>query len=120
MPANRATSSGLPLGFAGSAARTASESSTKAEAVAVRGVGPLALTSTMRAWPDESKCESWGCLVLDIRPLRIAVCEPPSRLRADRHPRAQPESSWNAQRRRDRRTHATEQSRHVEARQTAD
>ena len=57
MPAKRATSSGLPLGFAGRAARTAAESSTKAEAVAVRRVGCLLLTSTMAAWPDASKCE---------------------------------------------------------------
>ena len=41
MPAKRATSSGLPLGFAGSAERTAAESSTNAEAVAVRFVAAL-------------------------------------------------------------------------------
>ncbi len=58
MPAMRATSSGLPLGFAGRAASTAAESSTKADAVAVRRVGCLAPTSTMGAWPDASKCES--------------------------------------------------------------
>src|ERR1035438_7148956 len=61
MPAKRATSSGFPLGLAGNAASTAAESSTKAEAVAVRRVSCLALTSTMLARPDESKCESCGC-----------------------------------------------------------
>ena len=43
MPAKRATSSGFPLGFSGSAAITAADSSTKAEAVAVRRVGCLPL-----------------------------------------------------------------------------
>src|SRR5580698_9163394 len=65
MPANRATSSGFPFGLAGSAASTVAESSTNAEAVAVRRVGCLALTSTMEAWPASSKCDSLG-LVLRI------------------------------------------------------
>src|SRR5579863_9929443 len=60
MPANRATSSGSPLGFWGSAAITAAESSTKADAVAVRRVGCLALTSTMPAWPAGLKWERGG------------------------------------------------------------
>src|SRR3984957_6701 len=50
IPAMRATSSGLPLGFFGSALRTAFERATNAEAVASRRVAGLALTSTMRAW----------------------------------------------------------------------
>ena len=54
MPAMRATSSGLPLGFFGSALSTAFERATKAEAVASRRVGGFALTSTMRAWPASS------------------------------------------------------------------
>src|ERR1700739_1429018 len=51
MPATRATSSGLPLGFCGRALRTFFESATKADAVASRRVAGLALTSTMRARP---------------------------------------------------------------------
>ncbi len=62
MPAMRATWSGSPLGFEGSAARTAAESSTNAEAEAVRRVAGLALTSTMRAWPAASKWESFEAL----------------------------------------------------------
>src|SRR5581483_6475800 len=57
-PANRATSSGLPLGFFGNAASTASFSSTNARATASRRVFAFALTSTMCAWPASSKCES--------------------------------------------------------------
>jgi hypothetical protein len=45
------------LGFEGRAESTAADSSTKAEAVAVRREGRLELTSTMEAWPDAAKCE---------------------------------------------------------------
>src|SRR5882757_3677307 len=51
MPATRATSSGLPLGFLGRALSTFFERATNAEAVASRRVAGLALTSTMRARP---------------------------------------------------------------------
>jgi len=46
------------LGFEGKAASTAADSSTNADAFAVRRVACLALTSTMLAWPASLKCES--------------------------------------------------------------
>src|ERR1700678_1323931 len=69
MPAKRAISRGLPLGFRGRAARTSGKSSTKAEAVAWRRVEALSLTSTMRALPSLSK---WLSLVLD----RLGIAAP--------------------------------------------
>jgi hypothetical protein len=54
MPAIRATSKGSPLGFSGKALITSADISTKALAWAVRRVGCLALTSTMRARPELS------------------------------------------------------------------
>src|SRR6266568_3326075 len=120
MPAKRATSRGLPLGFDGRAARTAADSSTKAEAVAVRREGCFALTSTMVAWPDESKCESCGCSALVIRPLRIATCERLSRLQANRRSPAQPGSNWIVRKLRDRQNRATERFRREEAGRMAD
>src|SRR5579883_1751732 len=56
IPANRATSRGLPFGLLGSAVITSADSATKAEAS--RRVGDLALTSTIFASPDSLKCES--------------------------------------------------------------
>ena len=54
MPAMRAISRGLPLGFAGSAFTTRGAMATKALASAWRLVAALADTSTMEARPRES------------------------------------------------------------------
>ena len=54
MPATRATSSGSPLGFCGSARMTARPIATKARASASRSVGGLAETSTIDARPAAS------------------------------------------------------------------
>ena len=51
IPAVRATSSGSPLGFSGSARSTSGDITTNALASASRAVRALADTSTMRAWP---------------------------------------------------------------------
>src|SRR5947209_19889402 len=51
MPANRATSRGLPLGFLGSSFNTLDDMATKAEASASRRVALLAETSTIVARP---------------------------------------------------------------------
>src|ERR1022692_3491828 len=59
MPAMRAISSGLPLGFSGRLRSTAGRMRTKAWARAVRRVSGLADTSTMRGLPAASKCESF-------------------------------------------------------------
>src|SRR5580658_7536120 len=66
IPANRATSNGLPFGFFGSAASTASFNSTNALATASRRVSAFALTSTMCAWPASSKCESLSLISLSL------------------------------------------------------
>src|SRR5947209_10615876 len=54
MPANRAISSGLPLGFLGNAFNTLADISTNAEASASRCVAALAETSTIVARPPAS------------------------------------------------------------------
>ena len=53
IPAVRATSSGSPLGFFGSARRTTGVIATNALASASRAVRGFADTSTIRAWPFE-------------------------------------------------------------------
>src|SRR5579863_588151 len=70
MPAIRATSRGLPLGFLGRARSTAGDSSTKAEAAAVRRVVSFVLTSTMPAWPAELKCDSFAISFLLVKQKR--------------------------------------------------
>jgi hypothetical protein len=54
MPATRAISSGLPLGFSGSARSTAGRMRTKAWARAERALPAFSDTSTMRARPASS------------------------------------------------------------------
>ena len=54
IPAVRATSSGSPLGFSGSARKTSGLIATKALASASRAVRAFRDTSTMRAWPCAS------------------------------------------------------------------
>src|SRR5207253_9026473 len=58
MPATRATSSGSPLGFFGSALSTAGFIATNGLASASRGVTDLSLTSPMRALPARTQLES--------------------------------------------------------------
>ena len=54
IPAVRATSSGSPFGFFGSARSTGGDITTKALASASRAVRAFDDTSTMRAWPRAS------------------------------------------------------------------
>src|ERR1700677_433600 len=127
IPAMRATSSGLPLGFEGRAARTAVESSTKADAVAVRCVDCFPLTSTMEAWPDAAKCERGlraGCERrevlrcedferedLGIGVLREAECGRASLREDDQRLQGRPGNSWREPWRRDRPILARERAR---------